>query len=251
MLAINFFYCHLLIMCFNASSSISSFLVVSACCLFILVRKYPLSRPIALIFFSVGFMQLAEFFIWKDQNCGWLNYYATKLALIILFSQPIILMFSSYFYDLTILKPILLKYILFLYIIFFGFLILWTIIFSPSKICSLPNIKSHHLIWDTDSIFKYIPNVISDILFPLLYFLSFLVFLFFKKIYIGLFCFILFTSFLLLSILIYFGKSSRSWKSLWCFLVNVIPFLFIIYAEVTEYFKKKKKKDIRRYDVIS
>lgn len=229
-------------MCFSASASLGSFLLLSGCCLFIYLRNYPLSQPFSLIFFTVGLMQLAEFFMWRDLNCGWMNHYATKLAFIILLIQPIVVVFSIYYYGLSKLSSIFMKYSFIFYVSLYGFLIIWTLLFGEKKLCSLPNRKSGHLIWDIKSI--DLPNFVKHVLFPF-YFLSSLFFLTFKRFSVGLSYFLLLFFTLLLSIFIYSDKNaSSSWKSLWCFLVNFIPILFIIYSEINKSLQKKKKQKI-------
>lgn len=230
-------------MCFSANSSLFSFLVVSGCCLFIFLRKYPFSQPFSLFFFTVGLMQLAEFFIWKDLNCGWMNHYGTKMAFITILLQPIIAVFSVYFYNLSKLKSVFLRYVFIFYVFFFGFLIVWTLLFRDKKLCSFPNKKSGHLIWDINPIVDYFPNFITYILFTFFYFLSFSLLLTFKKFLIGLSYFLLLSITLILSIFIYFNKNaSSSWKSFWCFLVNISPILFIIYFEIKKQLKKKETR---------
>lgn len=229
-------------MCFSASASLGSFLLLSGCCLFIYLRNYPLSQPFSLIFFTVGLMQLAEFFMWRDLNCGWMNHYATKLAFITLLLQPIIYVFSIYYYGLSKLSSIFMKYSFIFYALFFGFFIIWTVLFREKKLCSFPNKNSGHLIWDIYSIINDFPNFVKYVVFPFFYFLSILFFLTFKKFSVGLSYFLLLFFTLLLSMRIYAHKNaSTSWKSLWCFLVNIIPVLFIIYSEINKSLQKRKK----------
>ena len=232
-------------MCFSAPASLASFLLLSGCCLFIYLRNYPLSQPFSLIFFTVGLMQLAEFFMWRDLDCGWMNHYATKLALITLLIQPIIFVFSIYYYGLSKLSSIFMKSSFIFYAVFFGFFIIWTLLFREKKLCSSPNKNSGHLIWDIYSIINYFPSFIIYLLIPIFYFLSFAFFLTFKRFSVGISYFLLLFFTLLLSIFIYSDKNaSSSWKSLWCFLVNFIPILFIIYSEINKSLQKKKKQKI-------
>ena len=223
-------------MCFNAESSITTFFIVFCCSLFLYIRNYTYGRTLALIFFTVSLMQLAEFFMWKDLECGQINDFATKFAFIVLCLEPLIVTFAVYNYNVSRIPQKYLKYIFYLYLVFFGFFIIRTIFYNK-KVCSLPS-NNKHLIWDHDSIMSTFPKILIYV-FWILYFGSIILFISFKNIEVG----ITYTLLFLLTIVFakYFtrnNKNSDTWKSLWCIIVNIMPFLAI---GIGEYFHMEYK----------
>ena len=226
----------LILICFNAESSITTFFIVLLCSIFLYIRNYTYGRTLALIFFTVSLMQLAEFFMWRDLECGKINDYATKFAFIVLCLEPLIVTFAVYNYDVSKIPKKYLKYIFYLYLAFYGVFILRTIVYNK-KLCSLPS-KSKHLIWDHDSIMSTFPRTLVYI-FWFLYFASIILLLSFKSIKVG----ITYTTLFLLTIVIakYFTRNninSDSWKSLWCIIINIMPLLAI---GIGEYFHIRDK----------
>ena len=76
-----FLYYLIIYMCFSAESSITT-LVVSfslSYLLFTTGNKY--DKTIAIFCFAFGSMQFAEYLMWKDQECGEVNNFASILFL--------------------------------------------------------------------------------------------------------------------------------------------------------------------------
>lgn len=81
-------------MCIDAKTSIVSFVVGSIINIGVLlyIRK-PVVTQMCLFWQWVLMMQLAEFLIWSDEDCGVVNYVGTKMALFFNLTQPIVLFF--------------------------------------------------------------------------------------------------------------------------------------------------------------
>lgn len=81
-------------MCIDAQTSISSFVIgsiVNICVMLYFNKK--VIYQLCIFWQWVLIMQLAEFLIWSDADCGVLNYTGTKMALFLTITQPIILFF--------------------------------------------------------------------------------------------------------------------------------------------------------------
>ena len=223
-------------MCFNEESSLSTFLGVLCCSIFLYKRNYKYDQTIAIIFFTVSLMQLAEFFMWKDLKCGKMNHYASKFAFIILCLEPVMITYTIYKFNVSKIQKQYLKQIFHFYLLFFGYFIVKSL-FYDKQLCSLPSKQKKHLIWDHDNLFATFPKYLIY-LFWIFYYMSGLLFLSFENIKVG----ILYLSLMCVSIGIskYFtrnNKNSSTWKSIWCIIINIIPILSII---IGEYFHKKK-----------
>jgi hypothetical protein len=72
-------------MCYSAKSSLTSFVIGGSTSLYLLFfSKNNTNKHIGLFLFAVVLMQLAEYFIWIDQKCGWINNYASRSLNLIL-----------------------------------------------------------------------------------------------------------------------------------------------------------------------
>ena len=81
-------------MCVDAETSISSFVIgsiINICVMMYFQKK--VIYQLCIFWQWVLFIQLAEFLIWSDADCGMINYTGTKLALFFNLTQPIILFF--------------------------------------------------------------------------------------------------------------------------------------------------------------
>lgn len=85
-------------MCIDAKTSIVSFVVGSIINVSVMlsVNKKEVTQ-ICLFWQWVLMMQLAEFLIWSDEDCGIVNYVGTKMAMFFNLTQPIVLFFVFYY----------------------------------------------------------------------------------------------------------------------------------------------------------
>ena len=60
-------------MCYDAKTSLSTFIIGSVFLLFLFIRNYQLDRFFVFVWIPVILIQLCEYFMWKDQKCGDVN----------------------------------------------------------------------------------------------------------------------------------------------------------------------------------
>ena len=86
-------------MCYNSSSSITNYVYVTLLSIIMYLYGDKYDKHISLFAFIVVQMQLAEYFMWKDQKCGITNKIATIAARVILFLQPLGILLGSYLFN--------------------------------------------------------------------------------------------------------------------------------------------------------
>lgn len=197
-------------MCWNAAVSLNTFVFSSFVLLMILYNntytKYKIkdfrSVWVYLFFASFIFIQLIEFFIWRNINNKYYNNVFTTIAAIVIFAQPA---FSIMMLSDTQLRNIMLS----IYSVF----VIPYCIYNFTTTLSTSVSKNGHLQWSFVEKFR-IPALIwlFFFLFPMFYEKQMVLFIF------GVF-------FLGLSFYNYAREAAVG--SLWCFLVNSI---FIYYA---------------------
>lgn len=110
-------------MCWNKETSLSSFIIgsiINFCLIIYFINK---SEPFMYALFIswqwILMMQLAEYFIWLDQENGKINKYATKAAMVFNITQPIfIFLVIICFLNIPITNKILACIIILFYIIY-------------------------------------------------------------------------------------------------------------------------------------
>ena len=133
-------------MCYNWQSSICSFIVGTTCSLYLLQQKDKYIKHAGVFFIVVCLMQLIEFFIWIDQDCGWLNDLASRFIVIILSFQVLTLYFGGLYFktiDFPILYHPIVASIVTICCLYKGF----EHLFISDKLCS-KEIKPKGLKWD-------------------------------------------------------------------------------------------------------
>lgn len=211
-------------MCFSKESSITAYILSFLVSVFLYFTGNNFDKHIA--FFSIVFIQiqLAEYFMWKDQNCSKMNHYASIYANIVLILQPISILFGAYLFEtLTIPKKYIISILLILMIPFFTILI--KNIKNKRKLCSKKQ-KSGYLEWD------FIGGGIDKwpVSFTLFYMIFMLIpWLFLKDQMKGILSFfIIITSFLVSRIDSNdINMKFKQWESKWCFLCIIYPIIFV------------------------
>jgi len=220
-------------MCFNKNVSIITFSVMIASSIILILRNFPNDRWFSILFIFAGLMQFAEYLMWVDQKCGKINHYATLIAYLILLLQPLSILIGGYLFgELTFNKKKLIPIII-IYAIIFGLLFIKGIYSSTRvKLCTKPD--GRHLSWNINKLY---PSYILTVIAYLLYYVAIILIFFSKNKRSGIFLAILYIGTLLFSI---FFVKNPSWKSFWCWIVNMIP---VIYLIITSIFKKYFFKD--------
>lgn len=210
-------------MCFNKESSISTFISGSILSLLLYLEGDKYDKMIAIFCFVFGIMQLSEFFMWLDQDCGNINHYGSILGDIALNFQPLSILLLGYYYNAFYIPDFILIGLIFLCLIPL-ILKICKYLVSNKKLCSKEK-ESGHLKWD----FAYgIENYNNNLYFSGLYFLVIIGSWGFLKDSIKGATFLILGS---LS-LIYSKLSFKEWESMWCFISNLAPLIFLILSKI-------------------
>jgi hypothetical protein len=107
-------------MCWNKEISLVTFVLAIIGVIYLYKRNKQNDRWIAIFAAVVAMMQLAEYFMWSDLQCGSINKYASMFALLVLAFEPLMNMVGGICFSNTPYKN-LLKYMLVAYLIFIAY----------------------------------------------------------------------------------------------------------------------------------
>ena len=208
-------------MCYSAESSIENYISISLLSILLYIYGDKYSRHVALFFFVVGHMQLAEYFMWIDQDCGITNEVGTLFANFVLMCQGLVPLLGGYIFDTIKVSP---RYI---FIICSIFTVVWLMSMVNYKlqgrnICSLQKQGTTHLGWDfydrPYSLRFFYAGVIA-------YFILLLLpWLFTSNLKYGLLIFAI----ILGSFLFHYIQYSNNWTSRWCYYTNIMLILYMV-----------------------
>ena len=217
-------------MCYNAESSRNGFLIGGAASLYLLFfSTNPALKHIGFFFVAVVLMQLAEYFIWIDQDCNKnYNSLASKSIIPILAFQVFALLFGGYLFNSTILPKYFLKYFSIISFIVFLYFSINNFFIDTNKWCTRPN-KDSRLQWDK---YKEIVTPFMENIYKL--FFTFIPF-FLKEVRIGFLFFIIGINALFETQY----DNILSWNSTWCFYSAYIPTIFVVISLIEQFSKKK------------
>jgi hypothetical protein len=214
-------------MCYSATTSLLTFVVMAISTIYLINRNYPNDIWFSIIFISAGLMQLVEYFMWKDQSCGLTNHLSTISAFLILLIQPLATLLGAYYFGDLVFDRKKLYPIIWIYGIIIGIIAIIGINYGrKNRLCSLPN--GIHLDWDISKLFG---GKMLIYIFFFLYYAMFFILLLSKPWYLGFIIATMLFGSILFSV---FFIKNPSWKSLWCWIVNFIPIIYIIIS----YFRK-------------
>ena len=136
---------YIMYMCYDARSSIQNFGIVTAITALLLYIGDKYDKHVAIFFFFIIQMQLAEYFMWQDQSCGDTNKYATIYAYIVLLMQPLSVLWAGYYFRTLNISLQMTTIISIVFTIVYGRGIVEYLL-KPGTKCSRPRVK--HLEWD-------------------------------------------------------------------------------------------------------
>ena len=212
-------------MCHDKETSIKTYVigVILSLCLFYKGDKY--DKHIAIFSFVFIQIQLVEFFMWMDQDCGKINHYASISSHILLMLQPFAILIPAFIFN-TLVIPKNYLYILLLLSTLPLIKVIMMYNNIQKKLCSKEE-ESGHLEWEfidgnTEDSPKYTVVYLCILLFT---------WLFLKNKKKG------FISFLLILTSLIYSKfninnlslSFKQWESKWCFIGVIYPLVFILY----------------------
>ena len=162
-------------MCFNAETSIAAFIVGLLCCIYIFTRgvtnNIVYDKVLGIVLFFIVIMQLLEYFLWKNQDCGNVNQIVTIVLIIALYLQPVINYIVKYKYYPELRKYNKIPIIVVVFTIV-TILMLKELIQNKEKLCSTKDKQSCRLAWGS---IKYLAtnNTLLLIIGAVLYFTLF------------------------------------------------------------------------------
>lgn len=212
-------------MCYSAESSITSFIIGSSCCTYLLLSKNKYYKHIGLFLLFVVFIQLLEYFMWIDQKCGWLNDIASRSVNLILGLQIYTIFLGGYMFNTLYISKKYLMIILFIFTVTLMYALIYPFFDEDLIWCTKPN-ENNSLQWANHGIFYFEPYL------TILYYSLFLILPFlFKKLWMSL------TLFIFGAITFIFTRypNSYSSNSRWCYYSSFLPILFVL----LDYFKYK------------
>lgn len=217
-------------MCWNKDVSLNTFIFSIFSLIFIYYNnkytKYKIkeftSVWVYLLFVSFISMQLAEYFLWKYMGNKKLNKYFTYLAIVLILLQP--------FFSLMLLTSDIVKYnMILLYFLLIGSLLYLYFINKTIKIkTSIAN--NGHLNWE------WLPSISSNFIFCVVWSLWFF-FLFYPLYKTNLNLMVIWSFILCVSLYTYFKHDT--YQSMWCWMSNIIMFVFLIQILVILPYKEK------------
>ena len=209
-------------MCYNKETSILMYIIGVTLSIILYFTGDKYDKHIALAAFVTTQMQLAEFFMWYDEDCTkGINNIATYTAYIILITQASSIIIGAIIFKTTHIPNNILYAIFAMFMMAVFYAVSSNIEISRKK-CS-KNKKDHpHLIWDLDLYYK---NYVITTIF---YYLIFLIFLFLKDFKKGI---IVMTILVLLLLDSIYNTATyiREYESVWCLKNVSVPFFIILY----------------------
>lgn len=134
-------------MCYSAESSLNSFIIGTVASLYLLTSKSKVNKHLGLFFVTVCLMQLLEYFMWIDQDCGNLNSFASKMVYVVLPLQTVAIILGGYLFNTLIINKEILYYLSIIYMLIIGGEIYNIFIIDKNKWCSKKN-NLNNLVWD-------------------------------------------------------------------------------------------------------
>tara|TARA_B100000424_G_scaffold268524_1_gene263478 strand:+ start:13356 stop:14012 length:657 start_codon:yes stop_codon:yes gene_type:complete len=211
-------------MCWSANSSKNAYIIGTLGSLILLYFGNNIEKTIGLFSLTIVQMQLIEYIIWIDKDCGKMNNVASKLIITELIFQILSLVLGCYLFNSTLLSKKQMKTILIVYIIIiFALLGFYYFKIYDKQLCT-KKLENKGLEWDM-GIVKYFNKNYFNTILNIFYFGSLFFLPLIWKNKIKKYFFILFWVFSLL----YIKKlNSVTWQSRWCFPSAFLPYIFII-----------------------
>lgn len=217
-------------MCYSAESSINNYGLGMLLSLGLYTLGNNYDKHFAFFIFVVIQMQLAEYFMWKDQKCGIMNKIATISANIILLLQPVSVLLGGYLFNTMNVSTSLLLGISIPYLLIGLLVIMYKSYNEKKQICS--KAPDGYLVWFSNNN-NFFNNIITYIQLFMYIILLIIPWLYFKNFNNGFIIFLL----LLGSLLIhsFYHNRENEWQTKWCYYTVNGVLLYILYRIVSSY----------------
>ena len=137
-------------MCYNATTSATAFTISVLCSIYLIYsgNKTHNNQDIfaGIVTFMIGLMQLLEYVLWKNQDCNWINKYASMFIPVVLYLQIIVFHIANKYLNNATSSAYDKVYII-MNILFAIYVICLLVWLSDQKLCSKPSTNSCRLVW--------------------------------------------------------------------------------------------------------
>lgn len=218
-------------MCYSAESSINNYGLgmLLSLGLYSLGNNY--DKHFAFFIFVVIQIQLAEYFMWKDQKCGIMNKIATISANILLLLQPFSLLFGGYLFNTLNVSNFLLLGISIPYLLIGLLIIIYRFYNDKKQICS--RAPDGYLIWFWNNHNFFEKSLLRDFFYFLYFLLSIIPWLYLKNFNSGFIIFLLIFGSLLIHS--FYHNRQNEWQTKWCYYTTSVILIYISYRIVSRY----------------
>lgn len=217
-------------MCYSAESSINNYGLGMLLSLGLYTLGNNYDKHFAFFIFVIIQMQLAEYFMWKDQKCGIMNKIATISANTILLLQPVSVLFGGYLFNTLNVSNSLLLSISIPYLLIGLLVLIYRYYYETKQICT--KAPYGYLIWFfyDNKFFKGILNKFQLLLYLILLIIPWL---YLKNLNSGFIIFLLIFGSLLIHS--FYHNRENEWQTKWCYYTVNAVLLYILYRIVDTY----------------
>lgn len=209
-------------MCWNATSSLTSFIIGYSICLILFIRNKEFDRYYSVFFLWILSVQLFEYLMWIDQECKSTNNISNQILCPMILLQPIVLAFISLYFikfDTLTTNILVISTIISLIVFIVSYITMGT---WKEKQCSKPkDNQCHSLQWP----WLKKNGLINTINYFTMLVILFIILYFTNNIYLRIFVIYLLAT-LLISVTI--KPFNNSDYSHWCFFAIGLPLLKLI-----------------------
>lgn len=99
-------------MCYSVSSSFGTFFFVFIICCILWIRGSKIQKTLSIILGFIALMQVIEGFLWLNTECNNNNIFITSFIPVLLYLQPIVIIWTLYSFGTGILSPMFYKILL-------------------------------------------------------------------------------------------------------------------------------------------
>lgn len=218
-------------MCYSAESSINNYALGMLLSLGLYTLGNNYDKHFAFFIFVVIHIQLAEYFMWKDQKCGIMNKIATISANIILVLQAFSVLFGGYLFNTLNLSNSLILNISILYLLVGLLVVIYRFYNDKKKICSTS--PDGYLVWFWNNHNFFEKSLYREAFYFLYFLLLVIPWLYFKDFYLGFFIFLIISGSLLIHT--FYHNKKNEWQSKWCYYTTSVILIYILYRLITNY----------------
>ena len=217
-------------MCYSAESSINNYGLGMLLSLGLYTLGNNYDKHFAFFIFVVIHIQLAEYFMWKDQKCGIMNKIETISANIILLLQPLSVLFGGYLFNTLNLSNSLLLGISLPYLLIGLLVLIYRYYYETKQICT--KAPDGYLFWffNDNKFFKGILNKFQLLLYLILLIIPWL---YLKNLNSGFIIFLLIFGSLLIHS--FYHNRKNEWQTKWCYYIVNGVLIYILYRSVGTY----------------